>query len=194
MPSTRPGSCGPGGTTEAGNAALDPAAAPPRSQSTSASPSQAGLDKPQPTDLSTVAGRALLAPRPDVQRFDIQVDTTIASAPLRGDPRLLEALAVKLIDNAIKYNHQGGHVHVATSVRDGQAVLTVTNTGPVVPAAAVELLLQPFQGLGSQRTGHGKGLGLDLSIAAAIATAHNAKLALHPRPEGGLDVEIPSRP
>ena len=68
-------------------------------------------------------------------------------------------------------------------------MLTVTNTGPIVPAAAVDQLLQPFQRLGTDRTGHGQGLGLGLSIVRAIADAHGANLTIRPQPSGGLEVE-----
>jgi signal transduction histidine kinase len=45
----------------------------------------------------------------------------------------------------------------------------VINTGAVIPAAAIDRLLQPFQRLGSDRTGHEDGLGLGLSIVQASA-------------------------
>lgn len=148
----------------------------------------AGLDHRQPIDLSTVVDTVLLAPHPDADRLGIHVDSTIASAPLDGDPRLLEALVANLVDNAIKHNTPGGHVHVTTGLSDGHAVLNVTNSGPDVPAADIQRLLQPFQRLGPQRTGIGLGLGL--SIVEAIATAHHATLTLHPNPGGGLHVTV----
>jgi signal transduction histidine kinase len=69
-------------------------------------------------------------------------------------------------------------------------VLVVTNTGPIIPAEAVDLLLRPFQRLGSDRTGHGEGLGLGLSIVQAIAQAHGAALTIRPQPSGGLHAEV----
>ena len=44
--------------------------------------------------------------------------------------------------------------------------------------------------MAGDRTGHRDGLGLGLSIVAAIASAHDAALAVRARPEGGLDVEV----
>ena len=57
----------------------------------------------------------------------------------------------------------------------------MTNTGPAVPATAIDPLLQPFQRLGADRTGHGDGLGLGLSIVQAIAQAHHAALVFSAR-------------
>jgi signal transduction histidine kinase len=41
----------------------------------------------------------------------------------------------------------GGYVEVVTGTRNSHAVLSAINTGPVVPAAAVDRLLRPFQRL-----------------------------------------------
>jgi signal transduction histidine kinase len=81
--------------------------------------------------------------------------------------------------------------------RDGRrATLTVTNSGPVVPPGEVDRLLQPFQRLSADRTSHRDGLGLGLSIVAAIASAHDATLAVRARTDGGLEIEVhfPARP
>ncbi len=96
------------------------------------------------------------------------------------------------MDNALRHNTPGGYVEVVTGTRNSRAVLSVVNTGPVIPAAAVNRLLQPFQRLGPDRTGHGEGLGLGLglSIVQAIAQAHGATLTLHPQPSGGLQAKV----
>jgi signal transduction histidine kinase len=66
----------------------------------------------------------------------------------------------------------------------------VTNTGRTVPADQVQRLLQPFQHLDRERGHDREGLGLGLSIVAAIADAHGAGLSVRPLPAGGLDVEV----
>jgi hypothetical protein len=70
--------------------------------------------------------------------------------------------------------------------------LSVLNTGPAVPAAALDRLFQPFQRLAADRTsrGEGLGLGLGLSIVQAIADAHSASITARPQPAGGLLVEV----
>jgi signal transduction histidine kinase len=64
----------------------------------------------------------------------------------------------------------------------------VETGGAVLAAEQVAELAQPFRRLGADRTGTGSGLGL--SIVAAIAEAHDGRLDLRARPEGGLRVEI----
>jgi signal transduction histidine kinase len=151
---------------------------------------QAGLGTREPFDLAEVAGQVLRARRPEAEMRGLDVHVALAAAPAAGDPRLAERLAANLVDNALNHNAAHGHVDVATETRDGKAVLTVVNSGPVVPSAEVDRLLRPFQRLGGDRTGHRKGLGLGLSIVQAITAAHSATLAIHPRPGGGLRAEV----
>ena len=72
----------------------------------------------------------------------------------------------------------------------GGVEIAVANTGPFVPAQEVGRLLQPFQRVAGDRVGHGEGLGLGLSIVAAIARAHQAALDVKPGAEGGLEISV----
>jgi signal transduction histidine kinase len=151
---------------------------------------QAGLAKRDHFDLANLAGQVIAVRQAEAQDRQLRVRTALASAPAAGDPRLAERLIANLADNALRHNTPGGYVEVVTATRNSHAVLVVTNTGPVVPAAAVGQLLRPFQRLGTDRTGHGQGLGLGLSIVQAIADAHGANLTIRPQPGGGLQVEV----
>src|SRR5215467_155462 len=151
---------------------------------------QAGLDKWEPFDLATLAGHVLQALQSDAQDRQLTIHAALAPAPATGDPRLAERLIANLADNALRHNVPGGHVEVVTGTRNASAVLSVINTGPVIPAAAVDRLLQPFQRLAADRTGHGEGLGLGLSIVQAITQAHGAALTIRRRPSGGLRAEV----
>jgi signal transduction histidine kinase len=151
---------------------------------------QSGLDRREPFDLAPLASQIVLARQPEAQDRQLDLYTALAPAPGTGDPRLAERLIANLVDNALRHNAPGGYVEVVTGTRDSRTVLSVINTGPVVPAAAIDRLLQPFQRLGPDRTGHGDGLGLGLSIVQAIAQAHGAALAISPQPAGGLRVEV----
>jgi len=72
----------------------------------------------------------------------------------------------------------------------GRAVLSVRNSGPVIPPGEVDQLFEPFRQLGADRIRHGDGYGLGLAIVRAIADAHHATLTAHARPVGGLDVTV----
>jgi signal transduction histidine kinase len=111
-------------------------------------------------------------------------------APLDGDSLLVERLVANLLTNAVRHNIPGGRVEVRTEVRDGTAVLSVTNTGPLIPPAELNRLFQPFQRLDRRRANYKNGHGLGLSIVRAIATAHDATVTARPMPGGGLCVSV----
>jgi signal transduction histidine kinase len=152
--------------------------------------SERTLDRRQPIDLAAVTAQVLAARHPEVEQRGLQLSTTLDPARAEGDAQLLERLVANLIDNAIAHNTTPGRIDVTTTTTAGQAVLSVANSGPVIPPQELDRLQRPFQRLGADRTTRGDGHGLGLSIVDAIATAHEATVSIHAQPRGGLDVEV----
>ncbi|MFF3209763.1 sensor histidine kinase [Streptomyces sp. NPDC002886] len=152
--------------------------------------SDRGLEKTEPVDLAATARLVTAELAPLAAGAGLRIEC-VAAAPwfVPGDPVLLRHLLTNLIRNAVQYNHPGGHVRVGL---DGSA-LTVTNTGPRIPAHRVPDLFEPFRRLDADRTTTA-GNGLGLSIAASIAQAHHATLTARPGPEGGLTLTLRFRP
>ncbi|TMR19250.1 HAMP domain-containing protein [Nonomuraea turkmeniaca] len=146
--------------------------------------SQQGLQDRGPVDLAAITRQAL----EDLD--EIRVESTLDPAPLSGDRALIERLVANLLDNAVRYNVPGGWITVETAVRSGHSTLRVSNSGPLIPPDRAHLLIQPFQRLEGGRKAGGDGLGLGLSIVAAIVEAHHGTLEARPRQEGGLDVTV----
>ncbi len=152
--------------------------------------SQRGLDHRDPFDLAEITTRVLNTRCLLAQSLALGVTAELGSAPATGDPGLAERLIANLTDNALSYNVPGGQVEVTTGTRDGHAFLLVANTGPPVPAGQIQRLLQPFQRLNPDRADEPGRSGLGLSIATAIAKAHDAALRIHPGKHGGLSIEV----
>jgi signal transduction histidine kinase len=152
--------------------------------------SQRGPRRPQPLDLADIARTVLLARAPEAERRGIRLDATLGAAPATGDPSLAESLVTNLVDNALRHNVPGGHAEIRTATGTAGAVLSVANTGTIVPATEVQHLFEPFRQLGAERIGNGDGHGLGLAIVRAIARAHGATLTCHARPAGGLDIQV----
>jgi signal transduction histidine kinase len=72
----------------------------------------------------------------------------------------------------------------------GQVVLSVANSGPVIPPAEVDRLFQPFQRFGPRPARRDGGHGLGLSIVRTIATSHDATVTARAQPGGGLAVDV----
>ncbi len=152
--------------------------------------SERGVVRREPFDLADLAGQAMTDRRAEAERRGIQVDAALAAAPASGDPRLAESLVANLLDNALRHNVAGGRVEISTAQDAGRAVISVSNTGILIPPDRLARLFEPFQQLGSERIRHTDGHGLGLTIVQAIASAHSAVLRARPRPGGGLDIEV----
>ncbi len=148
---------------------------------------QQGIERRERFDLAALARAVVLDHRPAAERRGIAVRSALGPAAGSGCPRLAASLVANLVDNAVRHNLPGGTVEVATSA---PGRLTVSNTGVPIPAEEVGRLFEPFQRLGADRTDQTEGHGLGLAIVAAIARAHGAALAVHPRPGGGLHVVV----
>src|SRR5579875_1539531 len=151
--------------------------------------SELGATTSEMLDLATTAEDALDSVRPQIEQRAITVDATLGSARTRGDRVLLERMVANLVENAVRHNHPGGWITVRTCTQDGSSVLEITNTGPVVAADQLPRLFEPFA-RAQERIGLQDGAGLGLSIAEAIAQAHDTTISAQPRPEGGLHVSI----
>ena len=116
--------------------------------------------------------------------FDIQLE---ASPIVDGDRDLLFQAIINLLDNAIKYSPQAGHITLRLYRDDGHAVLKISDKGPGIPAEEREKVVQRFYRMDKSRTLPGSGLGL--SLVAAVAAMHDAELVFadnHP----GLVAEL----
>lgn len=163
----------------------------------------------KPVDLAEVADRAVDQALSEADAKGVQIRGERGPAVVQGNGVLLERIALNLVQNAVRYNvkgeegqgealqnksgggaREGGWVEVTTETQHGQAVLVVTNTGPVVPAYEIDSLFEPFRRLRTERTGSDKGVGLGLSIARSVARAHGGRIIAEPREGGGLVMRV----
>lgn len=152
--------------------------------------SERGLDRRQPVDLAELVDQVLLTRRAELDRHGLRLTTRFDEACAVGDLQLIERLVANLVDNGLRYNVPSGRLEVSTGTEVGTAVLTLTNTGPVVPADQVTRLFHPFQRMAEERTHHDGGLGLGLSIVQAIATAHTATIEAQALSGGGMKITV----
>ncbi|MEV7791322.1 HAMP domain-containing sensor histidine kinase [Streptomyces sp. NPDC087512] len=145
----------------------------------------------KPVDLAEVAGQAIDQVHAEAEEKRVLIKGERRPAVVQGNGVLLERIALNLVQNAVRYNvPQDGWVEVTTTVENGQAVLVVTNTGPIVPAYEIDNLFEPFRRLRTERTGSDKGVGLGLSIVRSVARAHGGHIYAQPREGGGLVMRV----
>ncbi len=93
-----------------------------------------------------------------------------------GDRDLLFQALANVIENAIKYTQENGHISVILSQLDNDAVITIADNGPGIPAEERERVFRRFYRLDRSRSTTGNGLGL--SMVAAVVTMHQGQIRL----------------
>jgi signal transduction histidine kinase len=108
---------------------------------------------------------------------------------VRGDRDLLFEAVANLVDNAIKFTPEGGKVAIELVHRDQETVVRVTDTGSGIGEQEREAVLRRFYRSDKVRSAPGVGLGL--SLVAAIVKLHRFRLAILPGPGGRMEVICP---
>jgi signal transduction histidine kinase len=149
------------------------------------------LTERKPVDLAEAATHALEQTRAEAEAKGVELRGSLDEAVVQGNGVLLERIALNLVQNAVRYNvPSDGWVEVTTARGVGEAVLLVSNTGPVVPAYEIDNLFEPFRRLRTERTGSDKGVGLGLSIVRSVVRAHGGSIVSRPREGGGLVMRV----
>lgn len=103
-----------------------------------------------------------------------------------GSAALVHRLFGNLIENAMKYNVQGGEVRLSVMrLADGSIQVSVEDTGSGIPEEALAHIFEPFYCVDPSRSRRLGGAGLGLSVAQAIAQQHGWGLSAHNRVGGG---------
>jgi signal transduction histidine kinase len=100
-----------------------------------------------------------------------------------ADRNRMRQVVANLLDNAIKYTPAGGRVEVRTALDGADAVLTVTDTGPGIPAGELPRIWERLYRGDASRSE--RGLGLGLSLVKAIVEAHGGRVEATSAPGQG---------
>lgn len=152
---------------------------------------ESGLDwsKLEAVDLSIHTNDVVELYEPAADEAGLELRANITSDIfVRGNPNLISQAIVNLLDNALKYTPSGGKVDVSVGVDAvGDAYFEVADSGPGIPEDEHTNVLDRFVRLEGSRSTVGSGLGL--SLVAAVAKLHQARLVLKDN-EPGLVVHM----
>ena len=113
------------------------------------------------------------AAEPDGTRLTVVGDVEVL---VTGDRDLIFDAIANLVDNAIKHGRAGGQVVVANESIEGGPVISIADDGPGIPAGEYEHVFKRFYRLEHSRYTPGNGLGL--SLVAAVARLHGARIEM----------------
>ncbi|HEY9677274.1 MAG TPA: sensor histidine kinase N-terminal domain-containing protein [Drouetiella sp.] len=146
----------------------------------------------QLVELNAVARNATkeLVPEAIRKNIDLGFEGDSQVVHVLGDQSSLHEMAANLIDNAVLYTPEGGHVTVRVGLNDKKLPeLIVEDDGPGIPAEERERVFERFYRLQDRTTASGSGLGL--AIVREIANIHKAEVVIGDGPDGnGTGVHI----
>ncbi|HVZ90524.1 MAG TPA: HAMP domain-containing sensor histidine kinase [Rhizomicrobium sp.] len=130
-----------------------------------------------PIDLAPIADDVaeLYAPLAEEKGVVLEIRPA-GSTVIEGNRSLISQALANLVDNAIKYTPSGGHIVVWPEMTPEGVDLIVADTGPGIPAEERARVVERFVRLEASRNSPGTGLGL--SLVAAVARLHGARLIL----------------
>jgi two-component system sensor histidine kinase SenX3 len=100
---------------------------------------------------------------------------------LRADSRQLVSALGNLVENAVKYSHDGGEVQVRTLVSDSAVEIMVVDHGIGIPARDLDRIFERFYRVDKGRSRATGGTGLGLSIVRHVATNHGGEVLVSSR-------------
>jgi two-component system sensor histidine kinase TctE len=149
-------------------------------------------------DLEAFALEISMEWAPQALRRDIDLGFEGSGEPsmIDADPDRLRDLLNNLIDNAVRYSHEGGRVTVKVAQAGDERILSISDDGPSIPPEERTRVFERFHRL---LGGKADGSGLGLAIVSEIAALHGARITVEddhdgtgnrftvhfPRPDGG---------
>ena len=140
-----------------------------------------------PIDVATLfrAVTADLSERIERRGIQVDIDVDAAAAAIEADPTKMHDALRNLIENAVNYSAEGGHIELTARAADDRIMLSVGDHGPGVPEADLGRVFERFYRVDKSRTHDPAGTGLGLSIVRHLVELHGGRVSAQNRAEGG---------
>ena len=109
---------------------------------------------------------------------------------MTGSDILIYRVVFNLVENAIRYNRDGGSVYVSVNKRDTNAVIAVRDTGRGISPEYIERVFEPFFRVDKSRSRELGGVGLGLALVREIVRLHAGSIAVSESNEDGTTFEV----
>ena len=117
---------------------------------------------------------------------DIMITIIGEADPIKGNQTELYELVYNLMDNAVKYNRQGGNIDVVLSGK----TIRISDTGIGIPEKDKQRIFERFYRVDKSRSKATGGTGLGLSIVKHVAEKHNATITVESTLNVGTDITV----
>ena len=140
--------------------------------------------------MDAIVEEALADLEPLAQKNKIKLSGKCGDATMTGSDILIYRLVYNLVENAIKYNHEGGLVTVTVYQKEKRIYLSVEDTGSGIPKELRERVFDPFFRVDKSRSRELGGVGLGLALVREIVRVHDGSITIRSNPAGGTVFEV----
>jgi K+-sensing histidine kinase KdpD len=123
--------------------------------------------------------------RTDKHNITVQFPTEFPT--IVGDQKRLEQVFYNLLENAIKYSPEGGEIRISGQVRSEQIIICVQDQGAGIAREDMPHVFDRFY-RADEAAKNTKGAGLGLYLSRAVVEAHQGRIWVEPRTEGGARI------
>ncbi len=148
---------------------------------------------PETVDLYAVAAEAAAELKENADKRGITVSLSGGTAEIHAVNRLVYEIIYNLIDNAVKYNNDGGRIDITAEKRGDKAVFEIADTGIGIPAEAQPHIFERFYRVDKSRSKAIGGTGLGLAIVKHAANYLGAAIRLDSEPNKGTKITVEFR-
>ena len=146
--------------------------------------------KREPVDLYALAEETLCGVTSEAELAGVSLHLEGQTAYVHGIRPLLAGIIFNLCDNAVKYNHSGGKVHIRIESDKNSVTLSVADTGIGIPAEHQDRIFERFYRVDKSHSKEVGGTGLGLSIVKHAALVHGAEIDLKSTVGKGTKISI----
>ena len=106
---------------------------------------------------------------------------------VNGSAADLRRVMLNLLDNAVKFTPEGGHIEISVSAQGPTALVAVRDSGPGIDPRDLAHIFDPFY---RSRGANGAGSGLGLALSREIVRRHGGVIEATSRPAGGCEIQV----
>ena len=144
-----------------------------------------------PIDLRGILESLIIDYRLIAEPRNIQISINLPERlQIEGDAERLNRAFSNILDNAVKYNTDGGQIEIAGVQSDTGLAITISNTGPGVPETKILKIFDQFYRVEQSRSLRHGGSGLGLSIVKRIVELHGGKVKLESQQKGWTRITV----
>lgn len=142
--------------------------------------SGAGVTAQEQFDIVELTARTLVSLEGKATAKALDVVAELPEEPVKvwGDPDAITQVCYNLMENAIKFAREGGHLWVEIATEGPKALVTIRDEGATIPPEELELIFDRFHKSDKSRSMDRDGVGLGLYIVKTILNEHKENITV----------------